>query len=154
MKSSEEGVELREITLDTLRPILVLEVAENQRGFVAPNAWSIAEAYFSPEAWFRGVYAGDEAVGFVMLSVDTNKSEYAVWRFMIGGEHQGQGYGQRAMELVIEHVRTLPNATELLLSYVPGEGEPRPFYERLGFAETGELDGRERIMKRVLRSPA
>ena len=31
-------------------------------------------------------------------------------------------------------------ATELLTSYTTGEGEPWPFYERLGFLPTGELD--------------
>ena len=33
-------------------------------------AFSIAEAHFSPLAWFRAVYAGDTPVGFVMLSDD------------------------------------------------------------------------------------
>jgi len=31
-------------------------------------------------------------------------------------------------------------AHELLTSYSTGKGEPWPFYERLGFAPTGELD--------------
>ena len=70
---------------------------------------------------------------------------------MIGQNHQRRGYGRRALELVLEHVRGLPGARELTLSYVPGEGEPRGFYERLGFAETGEMDGPERVMRRVMR---
>ena len=35
-------------------------------------------------------------------------------------------------------------ATELLTSYTTGEGEPWPFYERLGFVPTGERATRER----------
>jgi diamine N-acetyltransferase len=31
-------------------------------------------------------------------------------------------------------------AHELLTSYSTGKGEPWPFYERLGFVPTGELD--------------
>jgi diamine N-acetyltransferase len=57
---------------------------------------------------------------------------------MIAGEPQGKGYGRRAMELLIEHVKTRPGAEELLLSYVPGEGSPEGFYRRLGFEPTGE----------------
>jgi diamine N-acetyltransferase len=147
---SAQGVNLREITADTLLPILELEVAENQRKFVASNAKSIAQAHYSQAVWFRGIYAGDTPVGFVMLYENTTKPEYVMWRFMIGTEHQGQGHGKRALELVIDHTRTLPGATELCLSYVPGEGEPRPFYEQLGFAETGEEEDGERVMKLLL----
>jgi hypothetical protein len=60
----EPEVSLREITADTVREICRLRVAPGQEGFVAPVAESIAEAYFSPLAWFRAVYAGDTPVGF------------------------------------------------------------------------------------------
>ena len=140
-------VTLREITADTLEPILRLEVAPSQKGFVATNAVSISEAHFSMRAWFRGIYADDTAVGFVMLSEDREDREYCLWRFMIAGEHQGNGYGRRALELVIEHVRGLPGATELLTSIVPGEGNPGPFYEGLGFAFTGAIDVGEQVMR-------
>lgn len=32
-----------------------LNVEDRQKNFVAPNANSIAEAYFSQEAWFRAI---------------------------------------------------------------------------------------------------
>lgn len=145
---SEAGVTLREITRETLGAILKLEVAPSQRRFVATNAVSIAQAHFHPEvAWFRGIYAGDEPVGFVMLEIDTAKPEYSVWRLMIGADHQGKGYGRQAMQRVIDHVRTLPGAGELLLLVVPGEGSPAPFYESLGFALTGEVHDGEHVMR-------
>ena len=60
------------------------------------------------------------------------------------------GFGRRALESFIDHVRTRPNATELFTSYVPGEGSPGPFYIRLGFEETGEVDDGENVVKLVL----
>ena len=144
-------VTLREITRETLGAILKLKVAPSQEGFVASNAVSIAQAHFQPEtAWFRGIYAGDEPVGFVMLDIDTAKPEYGVWRFMIDERQQGKGYGRKALHFVIEHVRTLPGATELLLSVVPGEGSPGPFYQGLGFAFTGEVQHGEHVMRLAL----
>ncbi|MBD3258894.1 GNAT family N-acetyltransferase [candidate division GN15 bacterium] len=141
-------ITLREITADTLRPILKLEVAENQRGFVAPNAVSVAEAYFHRDhAWFRGIYADDTPVGFVMLYIDTDKAQYHVWRYMIDQRFQKHGYAYRAMELVIEHVRSLPNAKELSLSFVPGDGDPSGFYAKLGFELTDEWEEGERVMR-------
>ena len=150
--SSAEDVEvtLREITEDTLRSILQLEVAEDQIMFVAPNAVSIAQAHFSKYAWFRAIYADDTPVGFVMLHIDQDAGDYWVWRLMVDKNHQGKGYGRRAMSQVIDNVRGLPGAKELLVSYVPGEGNPSSFYQKLGFVETGDWEDDEKVMRLTL----
>lgn len=148
MPGRDAIVSLREITSETVRTITSLNVAPEQSGFVATNADSIAEAYFERElAWFRAVYAGDVPVGFVMLEDDAAKQEYSLWRFMIDVRYQGHGYGRCAIDLVIAYVRTRPGAQALLTSCVPGEGSPCPFYERLGFRPTGEVDDGEIVMK-------
>lgn len=144
---SSDDVTLREVTAETVREVCRLEVAPEQRGFVAPNAVSIAQAHFEPKAWFRAVYAGEEPVGFVMLFEDTEKAEYYLWRFMVAAGHQGKGYGKRALDLVVERIRGLPGAKELRTSYVPGEAGPRDFYLRYGFEETGEVDEGERVIR-------
>jgi len=140
-------VSLREITGETVHGVCALEVRPEQVRFVAPNAISIAEAQFSPTAWQRVIYAGDTPVGFVMLSDDPEQQKYYLWRYMIDHEYQGLGFGRRAMELVIDYVRTRPGASEITLSYSPGEGSPRDFYTRLGFEDTGESLGSERVMR-------
>jgi diamine N-acetyltransferase len=140
-------VELREVTKDDVRAVCILHVAPAQRGFVAPNAVSFAEAMFEPRAWFRAVVADDVPVGFVMVSVDEATPEYYLWRFMIDARYQGRGYGRAAIQRLIEHVRSLPNATELLVSYVPEPGGPEPFYRGLGFEPTGEMDDDEVIAR-------
>lgn len=143
-------VTLQEITEQTLRSILNLQVSEAQKGFVASNAVSIAQAHFSTNAWFRAIYADDTPVGFVMLYVDQDEPVYFVWRFMIDEQHQKKGYGKQAMQLLVEHVRGLPGATELLISYVPGEGSPAAFYAKCGFVETGKWHEGEKEMKLTL----
>ncbi len=143
-------VELREITKETVRAVLKVETTEEQRDFVAPTAVSIAQAYFEPKAWFRAIYADDEPVGFVMQFDDTETPEYYLWRLLIGADCQGKGYGRAAMDQVIDYVRTRPNATELLTSWVPKPGGPEAFYLDLGFAPTGEVDGGEVVGRLVL----
>lgn len=145
-----EAVTLEPVTAATVRAICALAPTPDQQRFVAPNAVSIAQAYFEPRAWFRAVLAGERPVGFVMLELDPAKPEYSVWRFMIAAGEQGRGYGAGAMRLVMDHVRTLPGASELLLSYVPGEGSPEGFYRRLGFTPTGEVAGGEVVMRIAL----
>ena len=143
-------VELREITGDTVRAICRLAVAPDQEGFVAPNAVSIAEAYFEPKAWFRAIYADGEPVGFLMLEDDPAKEEYSLWRLMIADGFQGRGYGRRAVELLIDHVRTRPGGSALMTSWVPGDGGPAEFYRKLGFEPTGEMDGGEVVGRLAL----
>lgn len=139
MSDNTGTVSLREVTAQTVVRICELSVHPDQAKFVWPPAISIAQAYFEPRAWFRAIYADEEPVGFVLLRMDPEKPEYFLWRFMIAGEHQGKGYGWKALRLLADHMRSLPGATELLVSYVDEEGGPAPFYRKLGFVETGEL---------------
>lgn len=142
----DSKVTLCEITEKTLDAILRLQVSEHQRKFVADNARSIAQAHFSPHAWFRAIYADETPVGFIMLWDNPAKPEYYLWRLMIDAQYQGNGFGHRAVELLVEHVRTRPNASELLTSVVQAEGGLQGFYERLGFELTGDYEDGEPVM--------
>jgi diamine N-acetyltransferase len=146
----DSNVSLREVTADTVRAICRLEVSEEQKHFVAPNAVSIAQAYFEPKAWFRAIYADETPVGFLMLYDDPNDPDgplYFLWRYMIDARYQKLGFGKRAMDLLLEHVRTRPGVRELTLSCHPGEEGPEPFYRRYGFALTGRMLGDEAEMR-------
>ncbi len=141
MPESDVTISLREITRETLDAVLNLKVTPEQEGYVSSNAWSIAEARFKEEAWFRAIYADDIPVGFLMLEDVESLPRYFLWRLMVDAEHEGKGYGLRAVELLIDHVKTRPGATELLVSYQPGEHSPVGFYIRLGFEHTGRTVG-------------
>ena len=143
-------MELREVTGETVREICALQVAPRQRRFVAPNAVSIAEAMFEPKAWFRAIVADDVPVGFAMLSLDVEATEYYLWRLMIADGFQGRGYGRSAIRLLADEVRARPGATQLLTSWVDEPGGPEPFYRGLGFEPTGEVDDGEVVGRLAL----
>ena len=145
-------VTLREITQDTVRTICRLQVAAEQREYVADNAVSIAQAYFEPKAWFRAIYADETPVGFVMLFDDPDTPEYYLWRLMIDAAHQGNGFGRKAIALLVEYVRTRPAARELLVSYHPGPHSPRDFYLKQGFHDTGRVEEGEDMLSLPLDS--
>jgi diamine N-acetyltransferase len=147
--SSNSVITLKEITKETLGPILRLKVTGPQEKYVASNAVSIAQAYFHRDtAWFRAIYADETPVGFLMLEDRPNEASYFLWRFMIDAKYQKFGFGKRAIELLIEHVKTRPGATSLGVSCVPdGDESPCPFYEKLGFVYTGEKDEDELVLK-------
>lgn len=151
------AVSLREITADTVLAITRLSVADDQRGFVAPNAVSLAQALFHREAWYRAIYADEDPAGFVMLADESRldpapqRPAIGLWRLMVDQRYQRRGIGRKAMRLVIEHARRNPGFTTLELSYVPGPGCPEPFYRSLGFEDAGRMDGGEVVMELKLR---
>ena len=149
---------LAEITRENLRDYLHLKVAPAQERFVAPNAVSIAQAHFHPEAWFRGIRAGDAPVGFAMLEdwsldpagapEDWRREPYvALWRLMIDERWQALGFGAQAMRLLVDHARSVPGARAMFLSFVEAEGSPEPFYRGFGFERTGEISDGEQVMR-------
>ncbi len=153
MSNISPSVTLREITADTVRAVTELSVAKGQDKFVAPNAVSLAQALFTPNAWYRAIYLGEEMTGFVMLEDESLLSpsppqpEVGVWRFMVDARFQRRGIGRAALLQVIEHVRGKGLFTSLQLSYVPGPGCAEPFYLSLGFRPTGRVDNGEIVLE-------
>jgi diamine N-acetyltransferase len=90
----------------------------------------------------------ETAAGFMMLwdehlgEAPVQIGRYYLWRFMIDAQFQGKGIGREALRLLVQHVRTRPHAQQLLLSHSKGDGNPGPFYRKLGFTYTGNtIDG-------------
>jgi len=148
-------ITLREITGDNTEAVLALRTTLDQERFVSTVAYSLAEAEEHPEGnpWFRAVYAGEQPVGFVMLSWDVEpqppdiNGPWFLWKLLIDHRHQGRGYGREVVRQVVELVRS-EGGTELLTSHVPGAGGPAGFYARLGFVPRGDLDPEGEIILR------
>ncbi len=153
MGSIAEQVTLQEITTETVRAVIKLTVTEYQNRFVAPNAVSLSQALFAPEAWYRAIYLGAEPVGFVMLEDESlldpmpEDPKVGVWRFMVDAKHQRKGVGRAAMLLVIEHVRRKGLFKKLAISYIPDEGGPEQLYLSIGFRPTGDMDEDEVVLE-------
>ncbi|MCX4966872.1 GNAT family N-acetyltransferase [Streptomyces sp. NBC_00654] len=153
-----EPVTLRAIT-DLNRPaVLDLRVAAGQESFVDGVVRSLRDAAEHPELapWPRAVYAGERPVGFMMLADGVAEGNpdvpwpFYLWRMLIDGRFQGRGYGRAALDAAVAHLRSGPDARELVTSVVPGEGSPLGFYLRYGFAETGEMFDHERVLRLAL----
>lgn len=149
-------IRLVEVTDDNRDAVIAVRVHPAQERFVATVEKSFKDAESEPEAhpWFRAVYAGDEPVGFVMLSWNLTPGPgllgpYFLWRLLIGAEHQGRGYGTAILDEIVALIRA-DGATELLTSCVPGEGSPEPFYRRYGFEPTGAVEDGEIVLRLAL----
>jgi diamine N-acetyltransferase len=146
-------VRLEPITKTNVKAVFDLEVAPHQRRYVAPNAWSLAQALAEHDiAWPRAIVAEGEVVGFLMLEIDPEEEDgrpFWLWRLMVADGKQRTGVGSRALALAIDEVRSR-GGTELYTSWVPGDTSPEEFYLRLGFVPTGEIDEGEIVARLTL----
>jgi diamine N-acetyltransferase len=148
-------VTLREIDDDNRAAVEALAVTEDQSRYVAGVAESLVEAAEHPDAapWYRAAYVDDQPVGFVMISdgITVDNPEYLgpyyLWRLLVDHRFQGLGYGAGTLDLVVEHLRTRPDAQVLLTSHVVGPTSPVGFYLRYGFRLTGEVHEGEPVLE-------
>lgn len=158
-------IQLRKVDSDNLWKVVKLSVNENQKKFVATNTESILEAYATitegSVALPFGIYEDEQLIGFVMFGYGSTGDEdepkiadqnYCIWRFMIDKNYQGQGYGKKAMEKIIEYVKSGPcgMAKYCWLSYEPENIVAKKLYQSCGFQENGEMCGDEIVAVRSL----
>jgi len=120
-----------------------LRIRPEQERYVAPVAFSLAEAYADPEhAWPRLVYDEDRLVAFVMggfLAGDPFIHS-TLWRINVAADAQRAGYGRFAIRAVAEEA-VRRGRTDLAVGYAKGEASPEAFYLRLGFVPNGRQVG-------------
>jgi diamine N-acetyltransferase len=134
------GVELRPVDRDNVRAVCELQLAPGQETYVAPAAYTVAEAAYEPDGWLRAIYLDGRPVGVLYLEADR------LVRLLVDARHQRRGIGRAAVGLLAAHIRRQGGPVRLYTSFVEGPGEPRAFYAELGFADTGEIDDGERLM--------
>jgi diamine N-acetyltransferase len=127
-------ISLEPLTAATWKDGVTLAVSKTQEGFVPSNLHSIAEAQFYPQARSRGVYAGDELVGYALYGIDEATGHWKIFRLMIGEQFQGKGYGKAAMHVLLEELR-LEGANVILIKFHQANEVARKLYESLGFRE-------------------
>jgi diamine N-acetyltransferase len=133
------SITLRPVTRDNFRTVIRLKLTEVQKEFVAPNVYSIAQSKVEPECVPLAIYKDDAPIGFAMYALDSEDSNYWIYRLMIDVNHQGQGYGRAAVKALVEMLHQLPDCTKILISAVPANEAALNLYRSEGFVETGQL---------------
>ena len=147
----DEQISLRLVGRHNVVAVCALELAEGQEHYVAPAAFTIAEAAYDPDGWLRAIYLDETPVGVVFVEHEDAQPPLLV-RLMIAASHQRRGIGRHVVGMVAEDLARA-GATELLTSYVPGPQEPAGFYRTCGFVETGREHDGERVMSLELAAP-
>lgn len=145
---------LQVLTTDNLMAVIKLSdtLSDYQKSCVAPNMYSIAEAYVNPgNAWPRAIYLDDKPIGFVMLSliadeVEEKDNAYYLWRYMIAAEYQNKGYGKAILDLIVDKCKT-DQKGYLYTSCEMNGDMPYQFYLKYGFMDTGTIAYGEQVLK-------
>lgn len=135
---------LVELSTDNLPAVLRIPPAPGEKAYVAPVAWSIAEAYITPTAWPRAIVDGVDVVGFVMANWDPDNEFEAfrsgIWRLNIADEAKGRGVGRFAVEEIAAEARRR-GFDKITALWEQADDGPAGFYRAVGFRQTGELFG-------------
>ena len=154
-------IKLEPINDTNREAVLALTVREDQL-FVAPNDYSLSEADEANAnapgtARPFAIYAGEKLVGFCMFVFDPEEEDeddrYWIWRFMIDKNEQDKGYGQAALQKIIQYFKE-NGADRLFLSTEPENERGLHIYHKAGFRETGIIDDDEAVLMRMLKGPA
>jgi len=147
MTEASPIISLREITPENYSAVVRMQVRDDQKGFVASNQASLAEAYVFPGRFPLAVYADETPVGFVMYVDWQERQQYWIFRVMIAADQQGRGYGQAAMRLLVDRMRAIPGCRQIYISYEPHNQPARALYASLGFVITGEIVEEEEVAR-------
>ncbi|PWV94496.1 diamine N-acetyltransferase [Paenibacillus cellulosilyticus] len=131
-------IRIKDVDKHNWEACIQLKVSDEQQGNIASNLYSIAEAQFIPGFVTKATYSDDIIVGFAMYGLDSDDSNYWIYRFMIDEQYQGQGYGTQGMQLIIDDIAGKGDRTDVIhVGYKPNNESAQNLYARVGFIEAG-----------------
>ncbi|HEU5367001.1 MAG TPA: GNAT family N-acetyltransferase [Ktedonobacterales bacterium] len=139
---------IQAVTRANWRSALHLRVLPEQQRFVADYepvaAIALAKAYVGAMGlqWMPYVFSqAEEMVGFVTLAYQAeNASLYWVLHFFIDARYQGQGYGKKALEVLLIEIKHQHPACQLIqLTVHPENLAAQRLYSQAGFLPIGEM---------------
>jgi diamine N-acetyltransferase len=124
-------ITLRPVTDDNFAECIKLTptVHQQERGYVAPNVLSLAQAYVERWCIPLAVYADTTMIGVVLYGRWPESGFAPFWgdkpkpgisyilRIMIDRRYQGQGYGKATLTALSERIKTQPDCLAIELDY-------------------------------------
>jgi len=121
-----------------------LDVADDQRGFIPNNLYSIAQSKFEDCQPF-GVWLDKTMVGFLMYC----HFQGICWisRIMIDKAHQNEGIGKKALKLLLLELKRDFRCKEIRTSFQQQNALAEVLFSTVGFKRIGDAVDGEIVMK-------
>ena len=136
-------VTLRDITDDNWMQAARIEHAPEQAGFVAGPMEILALAYVGRHrnARAQAICAQDKLVGLLLVEDLAQEPVcYHLHELLVDRRHQGQGYGSRAMQLLMEELRREGKFPRVEVCVHRQNTNAIEFFQRNGFVLTDYID--------------
>jgi len=132
---------IKKVNKENWREIAALEAAENQKAFIEPVSFCLAESFIEQLTTSLGLYAEGKPVGYAMVGFYFDEKR-SIWfdRFMIDYRYQRQGYANQFIPIIEAYIHEHYDVQMIRLSFVPGNSQAERLYKKHGFARTGEYD--------------
>ncbi|MDL2218351.1 GNAT family N-acetyltransferase [Christensenellaceae bacterium OttesenSCG-928-M15] len=127
------AIEFRPIDRLNYLECIDLALEESQKGYVAPNVFSLAQAAYEPDMFPLGVYCNGKMVGFVLYDFDSELKAWSMSRFMIDKAHQGKGIGKAALAEFLRVFFEEHKVDEIYTSVEESNSAAMQLYETMGF---------------------
>ena len=160
-RRDEPDLHLRDVDLSNYYPVMMLELADDQRDFVWTNSGPLAEAAYVPGFRPRALYLGDDPVGLGLwgpyypgyaYESAPESGAYIIDHVMIDKHHQGRGFGRRLVELMVDEMHAIADCQRILLAVEPRNANAIALYRKLGFDDIGRTHEDDILME--LKAPA
>lgn len=138
-ENAEKKITLRPLNRFNWEAATQLELHDYQSDFMPSILHSIAQSKFE-KLEPMGIFAEDDLVGFAMYGNFSG----VCWinRIMLDKAHQEKGYGKKALQLILNKIKTRPNCQEIRTSFVHANALAEYFFGKMGFQRiTDGLDG-------------
>lgn len=130
------------------RQVTALAVAPEQRAFVAEPSYYLALCCYGTSGWSPlAVEVGGRVTGFLMWTIDPQDGACWLGGILVDRQRQGRGVGGAAVRLTLSQLSRERGIHRFALSYLPSNDRARRLYARLGFRESGELEGDEVVAR-------
>ncbi len=116
-----------------------LKLHDYQEGYMPDNLTSIAQSKFE-NLDPTGIFVGERMVGFAMYG----NFGGVCWinRIMVDKGFQEQGYGKKALKIILDKLKTRPDCSEVRTSFVHQNALAEYFFSQNGFHRIADgLDG-------------
>ena len=136
-------VDLIELSEENWMDFAGLSVDESQKAYLASSIGILARgyAYRNSRAKVTGIVADGTPVGLAMVrDMDDEPACYDLQQFMIDRNFQGQGYGFRALELILAALKAEQKYACVEVRVKREDVQAIHVYEKAGFVDSGYLD--------------
>ncbi|NYE08486.1 diamine N-acetyltransferase [Bacillus niacini] len=137
-------ITLKDVTKQNWFDIIRLCSAEDQKNKVfektiASNCLSLAQASIEENWTVKAIYQNDMPIGFTMYGYSDELAGYEICRIMIDYKFQGNGFGKKALLLVIKEMVNQFKSEEIFITFVPENEIAKQLYLSVGFKDTGKV---------------